>query len=252
MKKLLIFVLSLLTFVSCCKKDKKFEDLTQKVIFSYKAVAEKPMTRAINNNAIIDWIGEQLPTSISLRLTDSNGNKYTVETGSEIELPLGVYTVTGKSIAPSTQNVVGSDVSFSSIQPSLNINTILEVVYSQTQYTIPANFTGFGIVIDYEETASATYQSSHGESGTIQFATIGTAGIVFVNGNLDTHSLDVTLNPVNNSDKQTTYTFKNEYLSTTISPTFGNYYIIHPKAITGIEGGLFSYTVDRFQAIDIE
>ena len=169
-----------------------------------------------------------------------------------MELPVGIYTVTGKNTPTASASVVGSDVFFSITRPTLTVSTTIEVTYSQKNYVIPATYGAFGIVIDSEETASATFASSHGETGNIEFATIGTSGIVFVNGNLGTHTLDITLNPVNSADQTTTHTFKTAYDAATISPTFGNYYILHPKAQSSVDGGTFSYSVIGFRAVDVD
>ena len=250
MNKLIIPAL-VLVFVSC-NKVRVEEIKTQKVVFDYSLVSEHPMTKAVNTSDIADWIESALPAKISLKLTDANGSRYNVETGSEVELPIGIYTITGKSNPPASASVVGNDIYFSTSRPSIIINSSIEITYSQKNYSIPATYGAFGIVIDYEETASASFQSSHGETGNIEFSTIGTSGIVFVNGNLGSYSLDVTLNPVNAGNQATTHTFKTAYSAETISPTFGNYYIIHPKAQSSVEGGTFTYSVADFRAVDIE
>ena len=236
-----LFIAILLALASCKKGTE--EIATQKVTFGYRLVTEQSMTKAVNNDDIADWIEASLPAKLSLRLTDS---------GTEVELPVGIYTVTGKNTPTASASVVGSDVFFSITRPTLTVSTTIEVTYSQKNYVIPATYGAFGIVIDSEETASATFASSHGETGNIEFATIGTSGIVFVNGNLGTHTLDITLNPVNSADQTTTHTFKTAYDAATISPTFGNYYILHPKAQSSVDGGTFSYSVIGFRAVDVD
>lgn len=210
------------------------------------------MTKAVNNDAIADWIESVLPAQLALRLTDANGVRYNIETGKEVELPVGIYSVSGKNVPAASAGIAGSDVFFSVSRPTLTVSTSIEVTYSQKSYVIPATYGSFGIVVDKGETASASYQSSHGESGSIEFAEVGTSGIVFVNGNLGDFTLDVTLNPVNPADQTTTHTFKSAYSATTISPTFGNYYIIHPKAQSSVDGGTFSYSVIGFRPVDVE
>ena len=251
MKKITILFAMVLCLASCCRSEKAEDRNTQIVTFDYRVYTELPMTKAVNADGITSWITGQLPSTISLKLTDANGVKYNIETGSAIELPLGTYTVTGKSAPTSSGSIVGSDIYFSKTRPTIVVNTTIEVTYTHTTYTIPATYNSFGIVVDYTETASATYASSHGETGTIDFAPVGTSGIVFVNGALDTYILDVTVNPCNGGDKITTYTFKTAYSQSTISPNMGYYYILHPKKITSIEGGVFSYSVSNFQAVDI-
>lgn len=250
MKKFIFGAFTLLMLVSCHKADERVET-KQKVVFAYQIATEVPMTKTINNDNLIDWIAEQLPTSVSIRLTDANGTKYNITTGSEVELPVGIYTVTGKDTPQASANVVGSNAFFTS-RPSLSINTSVEVTYTQKQYVIPATYTAFGIVVDRTETASASYVSSHGETGNVPFTEVDNAGIVFVSGNLDTYSLDITLSPISSGDAETTYTFKTAYSTSSISPTFGNYYIIHPKGISSVEGGAFTYSIGSFRAVDVE
>lgn len=244
--------IALLLAVASCKKGTE-EIATQKVTFGYRLVTEQSMTKAVNNDDIADWIEASLPQKLSIRLTDANGVRYNIETGSEVELPIGIYTVTGKNTPTSSAAVAGSDVFFSVSRPTIVVNTTIEITYTQKNYVIPATYGAFGIVVDYDETASATYQSSHGESGSIEFARIGTSGIVFVNGNLDSFVLSVTLNPVNSGDNEvTTYTFKTAFSASSISPTFGNYYIIHPKGISSVDGGTFGYSISGFRPVDVE
>lgn len=248
----IVFVLAA-CFLAACSKDVQVSDAqVQKVTFSYRIATEVPMTKAVNNDAVIDWIAAQLPEVINIRLTDANGTRYNIQTGSEVQLPVGIYSVTGKYTPSASANVVGSDVYFSTSCPALVVNTSIEVTYTQKQYVIPATFGAFGIVIDTDETASATFQSSHGETGNVDFANVSGAGIVFVNGNLDTHIIYVTLNPANSSDEATTFTFKTAYSQTSISPTFGNYYILHPKSQSSVDGGTFSYAIGDFRAVDVE
>ena len=254
MKKLLCFI-SLIALMACSAGQEEIleqkSDLA-KVTFGFQLVSEVPMTKAVNNTSIAQWIESQLPEKLSLKLIDANGVRYTVETGASVELPTGIYTVTGKNVPSASASVIGSDVFMSVTRPTITVNTTIEVTFTQTTYIVPATYGAFGIVIDKEETASASYTSSHGEQGNIEFAEVGTAGIVFVNGNLGTFTLDVTLNPVSSSDEITTHRFQTNYSATTISPTFGNYYIIHPKGISSVDGGTFSYSIGNFRAVDIE
>lgn len=251
--KRLIFVALVLTLAACNKSAKLDTPQTQQVVLDFKVVQEQPMTKAVNNDVIQDWIEAALPEKLSLRLTDANGTRYNIETGTSVELPIGIYSVTGKSTPTASASVVGSDVFFSVSRPTIVVNTSVEITYTQKNYVIPATYGAFGIVVDYEETASASYQSSHGETGNIEFAQAGTSGIVFVNGSLGTYTLDVTLTPVNSTDNaQTTYTFQTAYSATSVSPTFGNYYIIHPKGISSVDGGTFGYSIAGFRPVDVE
>ena len=250
MKKNLLWLLAILMLASC-SKEKKQSDFKQKVVFTYQIATEMPMTKAVNTDAITEWIADQLPANISIRLTDANGIRYNITTGSEIELPVGIYTVTGKDTPTASANIAGSSVFFAS-RPALSVNTTIEITYTQKQYVIPATYAAFGIVVDRAETASASFVSSHGETGNVPFTDTNNAGIVFVNGNLESFVVDVTLTPIASGDAETTYTFKTAYSQTSISPTFGNYYILHPKGISSVEGGTFSYSIGDFRAVDVE
>lgn len=255
MKKITILFAMVLCLASCIKpkSENSVEDHSkQTVVFDFRLVEEVPMTKAVDNNAINEWIENALPSKISLKLIDANGTRYNIETGTSVELPVGIYTVTGKNTPTASASVVGTDVFMSMSRPTLIVSTTIEVTYTQTSYLVPATYGAFGIVVDLEETATASFSSSHGEQGNIEFATIGTSGIVFINGNLDSHILNVTLNPISSADEVTTYVFKTAYSSTTISPTFGNYYILHPKGISSVDGGTFGYSISPFRAVDIE
>ena len=252
MKRFVYLALALIALTSC-DKDQKAEEAkgTQKVTFQFR-VEGVPMTKGVNQDDIADWIEAALPEKLALKLVDANGTRYNIETGASVELPVGIYTVTGKNAPTASANVIGSDVFFSVSRPTIKVNTTIEITYTQTTYIVPATYGAFGIAVDFSETASASFASSHGESGNIEFATIGSAGLVFVNGELGTYTLDVTLSPVSSADEATTYQFKTAYSSTTISPTFGNYYILHPKNVSSVDGGTFTYSIGTFRAVDVE
>jgi hypothetical protein len=250
MKRITFFALLLLACASCTKSNK--HSLTQQVVFEFRMVEEQPMTRAVDNDAIADWIETALPEKLSLRLTDANGVRYNIETGTSVELPIGIYTVTGKNAPTASANIASNDVFFSTSRPTIAVNTSIEITYTQKNYVIPATYGAFGIVVDYTETANATYESSHGETGNIEFAQVGTSGIAFVNGTLGTFTLNVTLTPANANDyEQTTYTFQTAYNANSVSPTNGNYYIIHPKGKSSVDGGSFTYSIAGFRAVDV-
>lgn len=252
MRKLIVVAL-VFVFASCAKNTDQELPKTQQVTFDFKIVSEQSMTRAVNNDDIANWIETALPEKLALKLIDANGTRYNIETGTSVELPIGIYSVTGKNTPTASASVVGTDVFFSVSRPTIVVNTSIEITYTQKSYVIPATYGAFGIVVDYEETASASFTSSHGETGNIEFAQVGTSGIVFVNGTLGTHTFNVTLTPVNATDYEpTTYTFQTAYSATSVSPTFGNYYIIHPKGISSVEGGTFGYSIAGFRPVDVE
>lgn len=247
----MIFLFALMLGLASCNNDKELaEPQMVKVNFGYKMVTEVPMTKAVNNNEINDWIEAQLPQTISLRLTDANGTRYNIQTDSEVEIPVGIYTVTGKISPQSTAALAGSDLYLSNTAPILMVNTTVEITYSQKTYVIPATYGSFGIVVDYDETASVSFQSSHGETGNVTFATIGTSGIAFINGNLSGFSIAFALTPVSSANEVTTYTFQATYSESSISPANGNYYILHPKSMSSMDGGVFTYSIGSFRAVD--
>ena len=252
MRRVIFLFALVLGLASCSNKVEVKETQLVNVHFGYAMQVEMPTTKAVNSSDINDWIEDQLPQAISLRLTDANGNRYSIQTNTAAQLPVGIYTVTGKSTPTSTAALAGSDLFLSNTAPIIKINTTVEVTYSQQNYVVSATYGSFGIVVDREETASVSYQSSHGEVGNVDFATIGTAGLAFINGELQSFSIMFSLNPVSNSNEKTDYTFQASYSESSISPANGNYYILHPKKASSIEGASFSYSIGSFRAVDVQ
>ena len=248
-----LFLFALMLGLASCDKDREVtEPQSVKVCFGYHMVSEVPMTKAVVNNEINDWIEAQLPQTISLRLTDANGTRYNIQTNNEVEIPVGIYTVTGKSVPSSTASLAGTDLFLSNTAPTITVNTTVEITYSQKTYVIPATYGAFGIVVDYDETSSVSFQSSHGETGNVTFATIGTAGIAFINGNLSGYSIMFSLTPVSTANEVTKYTFQATYSESSISPANGNYYILHPRSVSSVDGGTFVYSIGGFRAVDVQ
>lgn len=81
MKKITILFAMVLCLASCCRSDKAEDRNTQIVTFDYRVYTELPMTKAVDADGITSWITGQLPSTISLKLTDANGVKYNIETG---------------------------------------------------------------------------------------------------------------------------------------------------------------------------
>ena len=252
MKKITFLFLVLTTLVSCNKVKVTEIRCTTKVTLTYSMVTEVPMTKSVNQSTIATWITNNLPTNISFKLTDSKGTTFRVANGTEVELPCGSYTVTAKYTPVSEANVVGSNVFFSTLEPTIVVNTTLDVTYDRANYTVPASFGCFGIVYDLDEVSAATFVSSHGESGTLPTTTVGESAFVFMNGDLESAIVDVTLTPRQAGFKQTTYTFKSSYDLHCVTASFGNYYIIHPYAINSVDNGSLSYSVDSFTAVNVE
>ena len=249
-----IFLFALVLGVVSCRNKIEIKEIkpeTATVCIGYKMVSEIPMTKAVNQEQINQWIIDNLPTNVTFKLTDAQGNRTNVTCGTPTEIPLGTYTVTARYTPVSDGSVVGSDVFFSKTEPIIIVNTSLEVTYDKANYVVPATFGSFGIVYDLNEVASATYVSSHGESGSMPTTSVGQTAFVFVNGLLDTQYLEVTLNP-RSGYKLAKHTFKSAYDPDCVTASFGNYYIIHPYEITSVEGGSLTYSTNGFVGVEVE
>jgi len=198
------------------------------------------MTKA-TNQGVITFLENYVPTNVELKLK-SRTDTYTVQLGKPTTLPIGSYTVTGKYKPLSQSSVISSDVYISTI-PSISISDEITITPTQSNYVVNATYSCFAIVVELTETASATFVSSHGEQGTIEFAKSGTLGTIFITGNLDPHYVSVTLNPVSSDNEVTTFTFKSTYSADAIYAERGKYYLLHPNEITAIDEGYINWNL---------
>lgn len=252
MRRAFIESLVLLLIMTGCSKSVKVKELYQQVTIGYNMYSEEPMTRSVYTNSVLGYIEDALPASITLTLTDGDGNKTTVTTGQSVSLKLGTYTVKAKYTPQSVAQVFGSSVYLSN-EPSLSINTTLTITVEQTSYVVGANYTCFGIVVDNEEVESASFVSSHGESGVLNMNPAGSNayGIIFVNGPLDTATMDIVLTAKDISLKNTTYTFYVNSNTGDVYAQYGKYYILHPKVKTSVDEGFLSYVGDDWTEVEI-
>ena len=233
-----------------CSKERATLSATQRVRVGYEVVSERPMTKG-TTDPVAEWIGANLPASLQMTLTDKDGKTYNVTTGEEVELPIGTYSVVASAYPYPRTEIIGSTVTISNAHPALTINATLEVSYTQKSYTVPATFEAFGVAVKLDEIDGARYHTSRATSGTLTFAQVGDYGVTFINGDLESFSVDIILLS-GGVGAETTYTFKKAHDSETISPTWGNYYLLHPRKVITVDGGQIGYETDTFGAVDIE
>ena len=237
----LIVALAVVAMASCSKSDELNElSKTANVTIGIQMVQSGQMTKATNQE-VITFLENYVPTSVELKLK-SGTDTYTAQLGQPTVLPVGTYTVTGKYKPTSQAAVIGSSVYLSTV-PSISISDELNITASQSSYVVDATYSCFAIVVELSEIASATFKSSHGEAGTIQFAQNNGLGVIFVTGNMETHSMSVTINPISTDNEATTFTFKSSYASDAIFAENGKYYLLHPNAIEAIENGYINWSL---------
>lgn len=252
MKKASILALLLLLLMTGCSNKVKVTELYQQVTIGFNMYSEEPMTKSVYTNPVQTYIENALPATLTFTLTDGDGNKTTVISGQSVSLKLGTYTVKAKYTPQTVAAVVGASL-FLSNEPSLSVNTTLTITASQTSYVVGASYTCFGIVVDNDEVQSVSYQSSHGEAGNLTMNPVASNayGIIFVNGSLDTATMDVILTAKDVSLENTTYKFYVNGNSGDVYAQYGKYYILHPKAKTGIDEGFLSYITDDWTEVEI-
>lgn len=243
MKKIVnLIVAFVIVAMTSCSKRVEVKELVQTtdVVLGLQMVQSGSMTKATNQE-VITFLENYVPTNVELKLK-SGTDTYTVQLGKPTTLPIGSYTVTGKYKPLSQSSVIGSDVYISTI-PSISISDEITITPTQSNYVVNATYSCFAIVVELTETASATFVSSHGEQGTIEFAKSGTLGTIFITGNLDPHYVSVTLNPVSSDNEVTTFTFKSTYSADAIYAERGKYYLLHPNEITAIDEGYINWNL---------
>lgn len=233
LKLLTILLVSLCAF-ACSKAsvtpEKDVYSAVQ-VTFDYALVESNSMyTKAIANEDVVFAIRQCLPQSVTLLLRNSQGSVVTVQTGVEVSLPEGSYSVTGSYNSASLGDFVNNSSHFTA-NPYITFDTRVEIVKGTSSYTVTGTYRSFAIVIDYDETASATYTALSSQEVSVPFQRFDNIGVVFANGSFSDTPLKMTLTPLNTvTHQETTFSFSTN--SNTTKYTYvepGKFYKLHPK-----------------------
>ena len=146
MKKTLLALLalgaSLAPFCSCNRQDAApelpaFATITIGIAPTYDT-GTFPTTKGI-----ADEIAATLPSQMTLSLTNkASGESYEVLTGTQVRVPVGAYSVTGRT-TPAVRQAIYGDTHYTSAEPLVVVEDDLEVETGRTTYTVTAAYRCF-------------------------------------------------------------------------------------------------------------
>lgn len=222
MKKRLLLAVAFAAIAASCTKQQEVADTTiVPVRISYTTSGRFP------TKGIADAILATLPESLTLTLTDAEGYTYTAQTGQEIRLPVGTYSVTGGNKPAVVQYISSGSNRYTTHEPIVRVEDQLTITEGVTQYAVEASYGSFAVAVLPSEVAlwEATFCGSVNEVDCIKTDDLW---LVFVTGNL---TGGTSFRPVLTTHNLQVKQF-NMYTNTAdtggIFAEWGKWYILHP------------------------
>lgn len=248
MKAVKIILLAVVMVMAACSKRDYVNDVVN-VTIGYRIIDSFPMTKAVSDADISNYLLEVMPTNLEFTLTDSKGNVYKVTQGEETALKCGTYTIKASTKPDNNAAILGSSAWFSTT-PWIRVNTSIVIEPDKNTYVVDAEYNCFAIVVDLSEVSEATYLCSHSESGTIPFQRKTNYAICFVVGSYGGYTLSITIVPISADRENTTVVFSETYGTDVVVSQKGYYYILHPN-IKNASGLNVSYTWGNLTRVEI-
>ena len=211
------------------------------------------MTRATQQeHAEIKSLIQSTYKSFPLELYISDSKTISIEFGGSYTIPIGSWYVTGCTSVQSLGQVTSSYTIAES--PSLVVDTDVTIEWGVTDYNIPTEIKAAGILYNLDETKEVWYK----EFGNGTYKKVNTSvfsdhyGLFFINGYFNNPTIAYfKLIPSDGPMEETTFCFSTEYTndgsSIYSSLASGKYYILHPNAVTEIEGVSFYLDVPDWE-----
>ena len=105
-------------------------------------------TKAGSPNAILSATAPSGELSLKVVSTTNQARKYTAQAGVPIALPADTYQVTGEYI-PTAAAQVWHGTAYR--EPRFSVSSTIEVTDNETNFTLPAHYDCFALVIDFQE-----------------------------------------------------------------------------------------------------
>ena len=247
MNKFIKIVAALLLGVSvlACKKAPE----TQKVVFHPRIVEGGSVaTRAADHNEILNLIQSTYPTITPKIWYDDDGNDWDyIPLNTPVTVPIGTHLFCWENTNIMHMTDVMYDA-YLALEPYMDISVNITIESGVSDYSLPVNFNSVGFVWDTREVSNIYHNGKNGNLPQTKagFGVYGEHyGIFFLNGSLwgsddDILMLQVRPQSTYTDGKVTTYYFSNrktEYNGNTVYPLNpGHYYVLHPDALTEIDG----------------
>lgn len=214
----------------------------QKVTFHRDLVESGSMTRATaqEHNEIKTLIASTYK-SFPLELYIDDNTVINIEFGGTYTIPIGTWYVTGSTTIQTLGQVTSSYTLAES--PTLLVDTEVDIQWGVTDYSLPTEVKAAGILYNLEEVSEIQFK----EFGTDTYKKVNTTvfsdhyGLFFINGYFNnTTAAYLKVIPTDGPKEETTFRFSTEYANEesviSVNLASGKYYILHPNAVTEIDG----------------
>lgn len=239
-----------LAVLASCTKEATTTPVSTTRFFSYTMSGNSMYTKATASTDVLATIESTLPESVQVVLQgQTNGKSYVVNTGEAKSIPSDIYKVNSSYLGETVATIsTANGGAYLSTGPSMeNSETTLTITDEETNYTVPMKYTCFALVCDATIVEKATITDVWGTTKDIPFITNGDVMLIFAQGKIETHYLNITVYPKDTDlYKVTDYTIVTKETTSMGRAEFGKWYIINPT-ISGQQPKLVSYDLPTFQ-----
>ena len=249
MKKFLLFLA--VALVACSRAP-----MEQEVRFHSNLIESGSMTRAADHNEILNLI-ESTYTMFPIDLyTDEANNQFTrMEFGRTYTVPVGTWKVVGynsnliqMTAKPTSKYSLGKS-------PSFYTESYVAIQYGTTEYALPVEVRAAGIVYDKSEVSQIQYMGQTGSFIPLvesDYVFSDHYGLFFINGYFQgSEKVQFKVIPKSGANKETTFMLSAQEQASGSAIfgklDFGKYYVLHPDAITELNGVSFSLSVPAWE-----
>lgn len=249
MKK--IFLAIAVMIVACSRAP-----MEQTVCFHSNLIESGSMTRASDHNEILNLI-ESTYTMFPVKLyTNESENQFIqMEFGNSYTVPVGTFRVTGYNSNLITMVCAPTSNYRMTKSPWFYTSSSVTIQYGTTDYALPVEVRAAGIVYDKSEVSQIQYM---GQSGSYipfedsDFVMSDHYGLIFIDGTFEgTEKVHLKVVPKTGANKETIFYFAYENLNEPANVygklESGKYYVLHPDAVTEIDGVSFSLSIPAWE-----
>lgn len=214
--------------IASCNKEATTTKPTPTRFISYEMAGSTMYTRAPSSNEVLSIISEALPEHVA---TVFSGTKtLVVNTGEYTQIPSDTYQVSGTFLGEQYGGILSSDCGGVSLQPAVRINQTLTINDEETQYALSGSYFCFALVWDATVVDRITFNDAYGQTHEMPYLSEGDTRLVFVQGNLETNYLTLTVYPIDTETyKETEFTIATKQLNGICRAEFGKWYMLNPS-----------------------
>lgn len=165
--------------LSSCTKEEIPTNLVT-VNFSYSLTEGRTITKSTETDFLLSLTPS---TAVELTLTDAKGATYTTQTGRDISIPQGKYTVTYTPAPPTSRQAYNADAYFTQI-PQIAIEQEVEITAGTTSVPLTAKYLSSAILFDLNEVDKIKMTAQTGSTFSLNYATGSGLGVLFFTGEI--------------------------------------------------------------------